>query len=67
MNVKRNKGIPDGSGEYEIDDSNDIFLTLLEITAHGLDFNNMFKIWRIACIDIIKMYRIVLGKRKGVG
>ena len=59
--------IPDGLGDYIIRNSPDIFLTLMGKPVDGINFYVMFKVWKLACIAISRMYRTVIRKRKGIG
>ena len=59
--------IPDGSGRYILEGSNDILSAILGRVCPGIDVKSMFPFWKIARKYVSGMYWDVVRQRRGIG
>ena len=61
------KSIPDGSGQYMIEHTDDIFAVLMGANYGDIPIECMFNIWEISGIHIVKIFNKVVLRREGIG
>ena len=59
--------LPDGSGRYILEGSNDILATISGRVCQGVDAKSMFPFWKIASKYVSKMYWDEVRLRRGSG